>query len=875
MPKLDQPICSILIFIFLLCGCSSSAFAQRENRRDDEREMFADEAGADDALNRELWQRIKKTPYIAAQKYAARQQRKAAVAETATLPNNWRIAPVGAQTEVGRLPFEAARFRNQIVVLDTGYYSREPQEVSVVSQSSNQVVKVLRFPNLFPSAAVYADTDLYLSGGFGQKIYRLDRNFQVAREYQIKGYAAGIAVINQNHLAVLSLTTGNDAADFDKGNYGMGKLSILDTDTGAIEREQTVGYFPNRVSFINNKFYVTVLGENKLQIYDAALKPQTTLETGEKPQNVCVGGDARKLFVVNSGSDNLSVVDTANDKITTTINVRRGANESGAGLTSCAVDGNRIFVTQANVNSIAVLDANNYQPRGFVPTGWYPTKVLADAQNLFVVSAKGIRPLRPNVDGPQALAEQGGAQYVLTLLKGTLGRIPKTELDANLAKWTRLVANGAPPFDQNRAVKLPLRHVFYIVRENRAYDQVLGDLPRGDGDPFLTLFGRETTPNAHKLAEEFVTLDNFYADGEISVLGHSFTTSGYASPFLEWLGNAAYSGRYTGYPFGTVPAVTSPKYLWDALDAKGVSYKIYGENYFLYTRGFSILRETFGADNEITKKFYAQMMADAARVDRGNSFYQFAAPYNERLTTSETALKLLADNDFRRAFSKFLIGDETLAVQLQNNDELRRKFAAYLAHYAADFRSWDLATSDLERAAAWKADFERQLKTTDGVPQFNYLWLPNDHTGGDNKKYLPPAQLVAQNDAALGLVVATISNSAIWKDSIIFVTEDDAQNGADHVDATRTVGLAISPFVKRGAVIKDRYDQLSQLRTMEILLGLAPLNANDALAAPMFAVFADKADFSVYHPSAPTNRLSDADKRLYQNLAGDLFEKTH
>src|SRR5947207_10039036 len=201
---------------------------------------------------------------------------------------------------------------------------------------------------------------------------------------------------------------------------------------------------------------------------------------------------------------------------------------------------------------------------------------------------------------------------------------------------------------------LPIRHIFYFVRENRTYDQVLADLDRGNGDRFLTLFGQDVTPNAHHLSEEFVTLDNFYADGEISVLGHSFTTSGYAGPFLEWLGNNAYSGRYPGYPFGMVPATTSPTYLWDALDDRKVTYKIYGENYFLYTRAFRILRETFGDDNEIVRKFYAQMMGYAAMIDRGNIFYQFARPFYGQTDTAEDAMRLLENPIFARSFSIFL-----------------------------------------------------------------------------------------------------------------------------------------------------------------------------------------------------------------------------
>ena len=218
------------------------------------------------------------------------------------------------------------------------------------------------------------------------------------------------------------------------------------------------------------------------------------------------------------------------------------------------------------------------------------------------MNAKGIRARRPNPKGPQPVPGGGGPDYVLTLLKGSLSIIPTAEVESKRAEWTRAVEAGAPAFDARRGFKLPIRYVFYVVKENRSFDQVFGDLGRGDGDPSLTLFGRDVTPNHHALAEAFVTLDNFYADGEISVLGHSFTTSGYASPFLEWLGNAAYSGRYRGYPFGMVPSVTSPAYLWDALDSARVPYRVYGENYYLYTRAYRIITETFGQQSEMARK---------------------------------------------------------------------------------------------------------------------------------------------------------------------------------------------------------------------------------------------------------------------------------
>ncbi|HYJ45130.1 MAG TPA: hypothetical protein VEV81_00855, partial [Pyrinomonadaceae bacterium] len=381
----------------------------------------------------------------------------------------------------------------------------------------------------------------------------------------------------------------------------------------------------------------------------------------------------------------------------------------------------------------------------------------------------------------------------------------------------------------------------------------------------LTLFGRDVSPNHHALAEGFVTLDNFYADGEISVLGHSFTTSGYASPFLEWLGNASYSGRFKGYPFGTVPAVTSPAYLWDSLDARHVDYRIYGENYFLYTRAYRIITDAYGVESEIARKFYDQMMTFSTKGDRGNDFYTFARPYYGQANTPAEALRLLEQPEFSRALSRYLIGDESIAQAIRENPALRRKFAEYLYHYPFNYRSWDLSYSDLNRVLAWKEDFSRQVKEGK-VAAFHYIWLPNDHTNGTSDKLLNPFEFVAQNDTALGRIVEVISHSPVWRNSLILVEEDDAQNGPDHVDATRTLALAAGPYVKRGAVVSDRYDQISMMRTVELLLGLNPLGLNDRLATPMFGIFTERPDYTPYVPTRASGRLTEVDRKLDQQL---------
>jgi YVTN family beta-propeller protein len=854
---------SITFVIFLLALFVCPPMLRRAAAQSDERDRradFFDRAEDEEDLNRELWEHVKGTPYGGVLSYVAAAQARAAAARVAeaVLPSGWRIAPAGRQVELGRLPYEAVEFAGRLVVLNTGYYTREPQELSVVDTAAGRVEKTVRLNSIFPSATEGPGRDLYISGGFDSKVYRLDRQFNVAREYAVAGFAAGLAAVDERRIAVLYLA-GKD----DKGNYVAGRLAILNAESGKVEREQDAGYFPYSVRYLNGKFYVAVLGENRLRVFDADLKALKEMPVGRRPQEMCV--DGKRLFVVSTDSDELTVVDTARDSVVATVRTNRFGSRFGTAPTSCAVSGRRVYVTLAGLNAVAVFEKDTWRGLGLVPAGWYPTKAVVEGNNLLVLNAKGVRPRRPNPRGPQPVEGKGGPDYVLTLLRGSLSILPTGDVDAHGAAWTRQVLAGVPTYDARRGFKLPIRHVFYIVKENRSYDQVFGDLGRGDGDSTLTLFGRDVTPNHHALAESFVTLDNFYADGEISVLGHSFTTSGYASPFLEWLGNAAYSGRYKGYPFGMVPGVTSPTYLWDALDEARVSYRVYGENYYLYTRAYRILTETFGEQSELARKFYARMMALASETDRGRAFYDFAKPYAGRADTPADAARLLTDAKFTGELSKFLVGDDALARALGENAALRQRFGEYLTRYAFDYRSWDLKHSDLERFAAWRADFERQARAG-RLARFNYLWLPNDHTNGADTNIRTPQQFVAQNDAALGLLIDTISHSAVWRDSLILVEEDDAQNGPDHVDGTRTVAMAAGPYVKRGAVVHDRYDQLSAIRTVGLLLGLRPLNLNDRMAVPMFGIFAARPNASGYVPTPPSASLSDADRARYEAL---------
>jgi YVTN family beta-propeller protein len=843
-----------------------------------EKQRRVDDPDDEEDMNRELWEFAKNTPYESILSYIKDAQRTSRATQTAEveLPTGWRITPAGTQVEVGRLPYEMVQFAGKLVVLNTGYYYQEPQEVSIVDPQTAQVIKTLRLNSLFPSAVVALDGDLYISGGFDQKVYRVDKNFEVVREYKVGGFVGGLASVDSQHLAVGYMATQKDGT----GGFVGGGMGMLNTSSGQVEHEIKAGYYPYTVRYLNGKLFVTVLGEDKVFVFDRELKLTKSIAVGRTPQESCT--DGRSLYVVNTGADSLSVIDTQTERVTSTITVAQRGNRFGASPTSCTLDGNRLFVTLGNTNSVAVIDRRLNKEVGLIPTGWYPTKVLVDANHLLVLSAKGIRARHPNPNGPPGAGSSRVGDYVLTLLKGAVSIIPRSDLQKNLSAWTIKVNRSGPLFTPKSGFNLPVKYVFYIIKENRTYDQVLGDLGRGNGDPKLTLFGRSVTPIHHQLADEYVTLDNFFCNGEISVLGHSFTTSGYVSPFVEWMGNLTYSYRWnaknnpcatpkvtctsSGYPFGMVPAMLSPAYLWDRLDEKQVDYRIYGENYFLFTRAYKILTELYGPDGELSRKFYAKVVdLAAAGEDRGTEFNELALPYAGRADTREHAYQLLGDDTFSSRLSQFLTGDGSLAAAIKRDERLRRRFADYLYHYPFSFRSWDLKTSDLDRVREWKKDFETQVRLGH-VAQLHYIWLPNDHTDGGNKKIFDAYQFLAQNDTALGRLIETIARSPIWKQSVILVEEDDAQNGPDHVDATRSIAFAAGPYVKRNVLVNDRYDQLSMLRTIELLLGLKPLNLTDSMAVPMFGIFTNRPDFKPFVAVSPSERLSDADRERDRGL---------
>jgi len=313
----------------------------------------------------------------------------------------------------------------------------------------------------------------------------------------------------------------------------------------------------------------------------------------------------------------------------------------------------------------------------------------------------------------------------------------------------------------------PIKYVFYVIKENRTYDQVLGDMPEGNGDSSLTIFGEKVTPNLHALARQFVLLDNFYVDAEVSADGHNWSMAAYATDYVEKTWPTMYGNRGGDFDFGPGTKIASPSsgYIWDNCKAHNVTYRSYGE-----------------AVNVPDK-----------------------------------------------------VGDPNTAM----TENLE-------GHVCEEYRGYDLDYSDLDREAVWEKEFDA-FERDGGLPQLNILFFPNDHTNGTATGKGTPRSFAAQNDLAVGKFVERISKSKYWKESAVFIVEDDAQSGSDHVDAHRTTAYVISPYIKRRFVDHTMYSTSGLIGTIERILGLPPMTQYDAAATPMVNSFTTKPDFTPYN----------------------------
>ena len=713
------------------------------------------------------------------------------------LPNGWSLRPAGKHVALGDFPVNVALHPGGkwAAVLHAGYSVHEIVVVGLGGDKPRVVSRVSLDQTFYGICFAPDGKTLFASGGefevvhafaFDKGLLSDHREIAVAPVAD-KFVVAGVAVDAAGHTLFAAGAWGDAVA-----------LVPLDDPAGRRTVALDKGSYPYAClpDPRGGRLFVSLWGKAGVAVIDpAAAKVVSTFKTESHPTEMALSPDGKTLYVACANSSKVSVVDTAEGKNLETLrcslypNAPSGNTPNSLALTP---DGRMLFVANADASNLAVFNVaapGAAEPLGFIPTGWYPTSVRYDAadRRLYVADGKGLSS-RANPQGPNPYADKRFAtvyQYIGSLLQGYLSVIDLPGPD-KLADYSKqayacspLRADLAPvgdwpddnPIPHKAGGPGPIKHCIYIVKENRTYDQVFGDVKEGNGDPDLCLFGEKVTPNLHKLVRQFVLLDNFYCDGEVSADGHQWTMGAYATDFVEKVWPLTYRGsplkKLIEYPSeGNDDPIARPAggYLWDRCAEAGVSYRDYGE---------------------------------------------------------------------------------FIANGKKPGDPAVPRVKALEGHFDPEFHGWDLDYPDVKRAGRFIDELHR-FEKDGGLPQFIVLRLPNDHTIGTKFGKPTPRAMVADNDRALGLVVEAVSKSKFWKDTAIFVIEDDAQNGPDHVDAHRTEALVVSAYTKRNYVDSTMYSTSGMARTMELILGLKPMSQFDAAARPLANAFQATADLTPY-----------------------------
>ncbi|HEY2350519.1 MAG TPA: bifunctional YncE family protein/alkaline phosphatase family protein [Puia sp.] len=702
------------------------------------------------------------------------------VAGRITLPNGWSLTPVGRSLSLGDLPLNliVSPSKKWLAVSNNG---QSIQTIQLIDRSSFRVVSTDTIAKSWLGLAFSQDEkNLYASGGNDNRIivYKIQQNRLVRKDsiplgspWPVKISPAGIVI--------------NDVAGFlyvvTKENNALYRINLKTKkfDSLALGAEAyTCILSPDK-----KELYISLWGGGELLIYNTRLNKITDrIKVGSNPNDLCITKNGRYLFVSNANDNSVSVIDLNAKKLIETLDAAiypgspSGSTSNGVALSE---DEKTLYIANADNNCLAVFDISNHgsaKSKGFIPVGWYPTAVKVSGNNIYVTNGKGFTSL-PNpdyrvLDSAASLEfEKGGAksEYIAGLFRGTLSKI-QTPDPGRLAEYSRLVMENSP-FIKNKMLEAagaqgnpipmrvgdasPIKYVFYIIKENRTYDQVLGDIKEGNGDSSLCLFGKKITPNLHALAGEFVLLDNFYVDAEVSADGHNWSMGAYANDYLEKTWPTGYGDRGGTYDAEGNRAIANNKdgFIWDFCARAGLSYRTYGE---------------------------------------------FADDYKPNL-------KILKN------------------------------------HFCPYYTSWDQTVRDTTRVGQWKREFD-SLLAVHAVPRLNTLRIINDHTEGLKKGRPTPFAHCADNDLAVGMFVDYLSHSSIWNESVVFVLEDDAQDGPDHVDAHRSTAYLAGGYVKKHFVDHTLYSTSSVLRTIELILGLPPMSQYDASAASMWRCFSNTPD---------------------------------
>jgi DNA-binding beta-propeller fold protein YncE len=578
------------------------------------------------------------------------------------------------------------------------------------------------------------------------------------------------------------------------------------------------------------------------------LEPKDPTAPGSHPTAMLLSPDEKLLYVALSNADRVAVVEagtgTAIPLFSTTVRDQKFAGTSPMALAQ-STDGKRLFVADASINAVEVFETSSLvvneitpdtlvSPSGFIPTDWYPTALGTVGDDLLIATSKG-QGTGPNSGMSNLRNERRHREhpYIPTLLYGSIARLKIPDIEKQLPELTRRVEEsnllhsspGQIQFAQNSN---PIRHVIYIIKENRTYDQVLGDLKAGDGDPSLAMYGADVTPNEHKLALQFGVLDNFYDSGEVSGDGHDWSTAAITTDYNEQTWQINYRSRERTYDFqGTVadeypldenePDVNEPAtgYIWDNVASHGLTYRDYGEFiggvWCKPTQSKMTVHEGTPAPNSTCPR---------NTVNKGQPLPPNVGQPHGSPSPWPWAVPVLKNTK------------PTKAVLRDHFDPL---FPDFNTEYPDQLRA-DEFLNEFD-------GFVRARKEGEGteLPAFTLLYLPDDHTHGTTAGKPRPTASVADNDLAVGRVAEAVSRSPYWEDTAIFILEDDAQDGADHVDAHRSIAFVISKYspgsVDHPFVDHHFYTTVNMIHTIETLLGLPPMNQNDAYAPVMAPLF--------------------------------------
>lgn len=722
------------------------------------------------------------------------------------LPNGWRLSPSGNQYSLGDLPMHMISdpSNRYLIIANAG---QSDHSLMVFDMQQRLMTDSLPVKATFYGLAFDGLTNQLFSTGANLNVigrYQFSNgklkyidSIHLGDQWPVRISPTGLYIDEKRR--ILYVATKEDSSFY--------QISLNDVSQRQKWKLPSAGYGVTGDG--GDKVFVSHWGDASVGVFNAALNEwESKIVVGDNPNEMKYDTKGKRLFVACSDDNSVHVIHLKKGNAVEVLAAGLyGTTLTGSGTNALCLMQNKGILLAANAdnNALAVFDVKTpgkYRLKGFVPTGWYPTQVAVWGDQIVVANGKGFGSMA-NPQGPNPMERrtkteyQKGqktalkVQYIGSLFRGGLQimGIDQVMGAAILAKNTAQVYANSPfagaqgrildipeenPIPNRVGDSSPIKHVFYIIKENRTYDQVLADLPGGDGDTSLLLFGRNITPNQHKLCEEFVLLDHFYVDAEVSADGHNWSTAAYANDYTEKTWPTHYGGRGGDYVYEGQSTVAHPQkgFLWDHAAAAGVSFRSYGE---------------------------------------------FVDDYKPNIPV------------------------------------LKNQHCNY-------FTSWDEKVRDTSRFVQWRRDFD-SLLAINAVPALNTLRFINDHTEGVRRGRPTPFAHVADNDLAVGLFVDYLSKSPIWNESVVFILEDDAQNGADHIDAHRSTAYVAGGMVKRGFVDHTKYSTSSMLRTIELILGMPPMSQYDAGAEPMWRCFSDTVNrngFNVVAAGVDLNEVNSA-----------------